>query len=59
MHSVRQNNESVVTILSSHLVYLFAQLVRDFCLLGLHELPHHGEYVLPALRSRVGRVEVV
>jgi hypothetical protein len=32
------------------LVYFPPELVGDLCLLGLHELPHHGHDVLPSLR---------
>lgn len=43
----------------SHLVDLRPELLRDLRLLGLHELAHHAENILPPLRSGVRDVQVV
>lgn len=43
----------------SHLVDLGPKLLRDLRLLGLHELAHHAENILPPLRSSVRNVQVV
>ena len=42
-----------------HLVDLRPKLLRDLRLLGLHELAHHAEDVLPPLRPSVCHVQVV
>jgi len=54
-----QLRNALVNVLVDNLVDLRAQLVRDLRLLGLHESAHHADNVLPALRPRVGGVQVV
>lgn len=42
-----------------YLVDLRPELLRDLRLLGLHELAHHAQHVLTALRPCVGDVQIV
>ena len=49
----------VINVFIDHLVDLSSQFVRYFSFLRLHELPHHGHDVLPALGPRIGHVQVV
>ena len=51
--------DPLVNVLVDDLVDLRAELLGDLRLLWLHHLPHHAHQVLPALRLRVGQVEVV
>ena len=54
-----QLGHAVVNVFVDHLVDLSAQFVGNLSFLGLHELPHHGHDVLPALGPRIGHVQVV
>ena len=58
-NSRHQLSHTVVNVFIDDLVYLSSQFIGDFRFLRLHELPHHGHDVLPALGPRIGHVQVV
>mmetsp|Transcript_4644 Transcript_4644/g.14330 ORF Transcript_4644/g.14330 Transcript_4644/m.14330 type:complete len:323 (-) Transcript_4644:2-970(-) len=51
--------DALVDVLVDDLVDLGTKLLGNFRLLRFHHLAHHRDQVLPALRARVGEVEVM
>ena len=50
-HAGHELGDALLDVARDHLVDLAPQLVRDLCLLRLHQLPDHRHHVLPALHA--------
>ena len=57
--SGHQFGYSLVDVPVNHLVDFPSQLLSDFCLFGLHYLPHQTHEIVAALGPCVGHVQVV
>lgn len=52
-------SDAVLDVLVDDLVDLLAELLGDLGLARLHQLVHHRENIVAALRTRIGRIQVV
>lgn len=50
---------ALINVAVDDLIDLLAQLLRDFGLLGLHELSHHAHHILSTLGPGIGHVQVM
>ena len=54
-----QFGDSVVDVFVDDFVDFLSELLSDFSFLGLHDLAHHGDEIVAALRSGIGHVKIL